>query len=294
MAEKAKRQVDENINQLMTLMTLTNAFAEISARRMRRTREGVVTTRDFLTALDDIFKDVRVSYAREVAQLAKKRSAKGGERITFLAHNGKTVSVFISANTGLYGDIVNRTFERFKKDVTTGASEMTIIGRLGRALFLESFGERPYTYFDFPDVGVAKEDLAKIISHLVPYERINLYFGKFKSVVYQQPEVFEISAETPISLVEEGEGKVTKYLFEPSLEEILIFFESEMFASLLEQTIKESQLAKFAARMLAMDKAYGNIKDRLSGMRLERLKLTHDEANQKQQMLFSSFKLWRK
>ena len=49
------------------------------------------------------------------------------------------------------------------------------------------------------------------------------------------------------------------YFFEPSLEEVVIFFETEIFASLLEQVFHESRLAKTASRMMLLDRASQNI-----------------------------------
>jgi ATP synthase F1 gamma subunit len=287
-------QIEQIIRELSILKSLTSAYAEISSRRMKSTRQDVLSTREFLRALHEIFDEVRRSYHRKVLALSKKRRTAAGEKITFLAHNGKTVAVLLSSNTGLYGDIVRRTFNKFKEDVRSEDPEVTIIGRLGRSLFLEEWGKRkPYTYFDFPDIGLEKNALVKIASHLVPYEKVNIYYGKFKNVVTQDPEIYNVSAETSISEAEEEKGAIVRYLFEPSLEDILIFFEKEMFASLFEQTIRESQLAKFASRMLAMDKAYENIEETLDRMRLTKLKAVHSSANRKQIMLFSSMHLWR-
>ena len=54
-------------------------------------------------------------------------------------------------------------------------------------------------------------------------------------------------------LISRNEG--AKYIFEPSLETIVIFFETEIFSSLLEQVFHESRLAKLASRMVLLDRA---------------------------------------
>src|SRR5258708_4594826 len=103
--------------------------------------------------------------------------------------------------------------------------------------------------------------MSLLIRHLVEYEEIHIYYGKFKSIVSQTPDVIIISSETDISEIKKT--KTVKYLFEPSLEKILMFFEIEMFSSVFEQMVKESQLAKFASRMFAMDAASQRIKRNL-------------------------------
>ena len=69
---------------------------------------------------------------------------------------------------------------------------------MGRTLFVSAFPEKPYVYFDFPDYGIDSIKLSEIVSHLVPYEEIKVYYGKFESVVTQKPEFTTISAGTPI------------------------------------------------------------------------------------------------
>ncbi|MEK7526185.1 MAG: F0F1 ATP synthase subunit gamma [Patescibacteria group bacterium] len=278
-----KKQIDSQINYLETLQKLTQAYAEISSSRMMKVRGTVLSTRDFLENLDEIFKEVRDSYRSEVEKLSKKSGK--SQKLTFLAHNGKTVSVYLSANTGLYGEIMQKTFNKFMEEVETKGTEATIVGRLGLSLFLSRQPKMPYTYFDYPDYGGDKAKLAEIVRHLVQYESIHVFFGKFHNVVIQEPDSVDISAQTPISTLSDKitpKKDVVKYIFEPTLEEILMFFESEMFGSVFEQAMNESQLAKFSSRMLAMDRASQNIKDSISGVKFDGLKLSHRLLNRKQ------------
>jgi F-type H+-transporting ATPase subunit gamma len=190
------------------------------------------------------------------------------------------VSVFISANTGFYGDIVQRTFTSFLKDIQTDNVEVTIIGRLGLSLFLGSEPNRPYTYYELPDYGVDSSKLAEVIKHLVQYDKIKIYYGRYYTVVTQRPEISSISAGTEVS--GKDEKPEVEYVFEPTMENILKFFETEIFASLLDQSIRESQLAKFASRIMAMDKASENIKSRIKRTDIERLRMLHTSINSKQ------------
>ncbi len=275
-----QKQIKQTITTLQTLDAVARAYTEISSSRMKKTRGLVLSSREFLAALDEIFREVRTSYRRQVLSFAKRTGKK--QPLTFLAHNGKTVAVFISANTGLYGDLIQRTLYAFLEELKQPEVEVTVVGRLGLSLFLEKEPNRPYTYFDFPDYGVDADKMAAVVAHLVPYEEIHAYYGKFQSVMRQSPALFNISAETQSLVGGQERAEVIKYLFEPTLEDILTFFETEMFASLLEQVMREGQLAKFAARMRAMDEATQNIKKVLAHAQLERLRITHAAANRKQ------------
>ncbi len=268
--------IKQNITDLGSFKELVRAYEQIASLRMKKTREDVLYNRKYMYSINEIFEEVRTSYVSMAKKLLKKKK---GEKLTFLAHNGKTVAVLLSANTGLYGDIVKRTFNLFMKEVEENASEVTIIGRHGLNLFLGVRPNHPYTFFNLPEVDIEARDLAPIINHIVQYEDIHLYHGKFISVIKQEPENVTISAQVE---VDEGTAEKKAYIFEPSLEEILMFFETEIFASLFEQAVHESQLAKFASRVLAMNKADTNIKERLKKLRLMEMKARHGEANRKQ------------
>lgn len=278
---KVESQIENQISELKTFKLLTQAYTEIASIRMRKIRDSVLKNREYMASLDDVFTDVRVSYARDVLRLGSITQRKG-DKITFLSHNGKTVGVFLSANTGLYGDIIERTFQIFLEDVKRDDLEVTIVGRLGEQMYKSRGPKEEYTFFDLSDKSIEHDQLSTIIKHLVQYEEIRVYYPTFQSAVNQQPSKYVISAETPLSEIEKKNSEKSHYLFEPSLKEILSFFEKEIFASLLDQTIRESQLAKFAARIMALDRAGENIKDRLKDLRVEKLKAAHRTANIKQ------------
>jgi len=268
--------IRQNITDLGSLKDLVRAYEQIASHRMKKTREDVLYNRKYMYSINEIFEEVRASYIHMAKKLLKKKK---GEKVTFLAHNGKTVAVLLSANTGLYGDIVKRTYNQFMEEINRGGSEVTIIGKHGLSLFLGAKPNHPYTFFNLPEVSIETRDLAPIINHIVQYEEIHLYHGKFISVIKQEPENVTISAQVEI---DDATTEKKSYLFEPSLEEILMFFETEIFASLFEQAVHESQLAKFASRVLAMDKADSNIRERLSKLNLMEMKARHRQSNRKQ------------
>lgn len=275
------QETKEAVKQLTVLSSLTQAYTQIASARMVRVRDKVVEARIFLAKINDVFQKVRVSYIRQVRELARSRKISNQEKITFITHNGLKVAVLISSRTGLYGEIIPKTFNKFLNAVRNENMEVVIIGQLGLNLFRQAEPHRLYTYFDFPDYGFNDSDFARIVEHIVQYEEINVFFGKYESVLHQVPDREVISAE--ISLNEDiQKTKVAEYIFEPSIEKILVFFESEIFASVFEQTIRESQLAKLASRMISMDNATNNIKRELKAREIEILRYRHMLDNKKQ------------
>ena len=286
-----KKTALEETDNLTGLKGMVETYEEIAASRIKKTRESVLKSRYFMEDLNYIFSEVKSSYRKEIDALMKKNKTKDKNKLSFFVRNGKTLHVFISANTGLYGEIVKDTFNLFIEETKKHDCDVAIIGKQGLSFFLNEKLNKKYVYFDFPDNGIDDTVLKQIVTTLISYEKVVVFFGKFQSIVTQSPTMSDISGN--IEGVQDATGKVSmKYFFEPSLERILAFFEQEIFASIFEQTVKESQLAKFAARIVTLDTSTENIRKRLGQMIYEKNKLVHHENNKKQLQVFSSIHLW--
>ena len=67
-----------------------------------------------------------------------------------------------------------------------------------------------------------------------------------------------------------------------SRDHILRFFESQMFASTVDQVVREAQLARLASRVMAMSKAEDNVKRDIATLNKQKLRLMHRETNRSQ------------
>ena len=284
-----KKQIEGEMNNLQGLTSMIEAYEEIAATRIKRTRDSVLKSRSYLSEINDIFQQVKSSYRHELDALMKKGKIKDPAKLSFVQRNGKTLSVFISANTGLYGDIVQKTFDLFIKQIENQQTDVAIIGKLGASLFEDYAIKVPYTYFELSDQNLDQEKLQQIATFLLQYEKVVVYFEQFQSIVKQEAIMSDISG----NLIEENrQAEIIKYLFEPSLEKILGFFESEIFSSIFEQTVHESLLAKFASRMINLAQASENTKKRLKYLNFQKEQIKHRDNNRKQLQSISSMSLW--
>ena len=278
--------IKEEIKSIHSLGNLIDAYEEIASIRMKKIRDMVLRNRFYQQEVNSIFEEVRRSYSREVQALVKKRGA--SKRITFIPHNGKDVSVLLSANTGLYGNIIPETYRMFVQEARESQSEVTIIGKYGYQLFLSENIGKPYTYFDFPDYGDDNDKLYEIIKHVVQYEQIHVFYGRFRNIITQEPTMLSVSAKIDLTEEKKENEKKEFYIFEPSLEKILVYFETQIFSSLFGQSMKESQLSKYASRFIAMDKASSNTQNELERMEFKKNRIIHDNFNKKQLNVLAS------
>lgn len=278
-----KKQINIEVDGLLSLRSLVEVYEEMAAGRMQKIRSAVVQSRQFLEGILEVFAKVKAAY-----RIQTKKEALWKQR------NGKSVAVFVSANAGLYGDIVDRTFEIFAEHVKKEKSEVVILGKLGIKMMADRMPEILYNYFDFSDDSVDSDSFDMVMRYLIQFEKILVFYGRFKTIVTQDPTSTSVSGdaiqiESTTEIEKRGHAK---YLFEPSAEDIARVFEGEILSSLFEQTLHESQLAKFASRMLALDRSIDNIDHRLGLVRVEGRRVQHKLQNRKQLSTISGIALW--
>ncbi|MEK7559497.1 MAG: F0F1 ATP synthase subunit gamma [Patescibacteria group bacterium] len=285
-----RREVLEEFNRVSTFKNILETYEEIAASRMQNARTSVLAGRSFIDELNYIFQQVKSSYRDDVLKRMHIKKIKDPSKLTFIERNGKTLFLLLSSNTGLYGDIVRKTFNLFLDLMKKEKADAAIVGRVGLEYLKNSGSKIPYSFFNMPDSSVNNEDLKKIIAHIITYEKVFIVYGRFENVITQEPIVTSISGDP---LPQSASGTQVKYFFEPSLDKIMKFFEAEIFASLFEQTVFESQLAKFASRMTSLELRVENIRDILKVIAFEKEKVRHRIMNKKQLETFSSMALWK-
>jgi ATP synthase F1 gamma subunit len=282
----SRKLIKVEMERLISLKGLVEVYEEVAAGRMQRIRNAVLQSRQFLDGLLEVFRRVRAAYQESTESITSLRPK-----------NGKTAAVFVSANSGLYGDIVDRTFDIFMDFAKKYDPDIVILGKLGIKMMEEGLPGKLYNYYDFSDEAVDMESFQMIMRYLVQFEKIVVFYGQFRTTLTQEPVMTSVSGDAEATVEEiqtgrEGKRMVTKFLFEPSMQEIVKVFEGEILASIFEQTLHESQLAKFASRMLALDLSVENVEKRLSRVKNDWIRLKHKIQNRKQLQTMSGISLW--
>lgn len=296
MAEQ--KQLKEDIETSKTFNLLTRSYQEHAVGQINFARFSVLNSREFAEDLEEIFSNIKTSYKtrllrKEVKSLVKK--------------NGKDVWVLISANNKLYGDLVRRVCKLFAErvqKVSPDKVDLIIIGRQGKIIFDGFKLDRDYQYFELPDMNVSVEYLREICKNFILYENVNVFYGKFNNVISQSAVESSLSGnlesdnqdDTVDKKDIENIEKMKKmnYFFEPSLEEILVFFENQILSLLLNQTVQEGQLARFASRINAMEIAQKNIHKQLEKLVKKQKMFKVMEMNKQQLELIAGRSLWIK
>lgn len=219
--------------------------------------------------------------------------------------NGEHACVYLSANSGLFSKILERTYHEFiayldqHKEATP-----IIIGEYGKNLFLNEHPDWPYVFYPITEGKSDDSSLKKITEDLSLYSSVVIFYAKFETMASQTTTVLDVSGQEETNINPDTIGQSSQpaqnipsptvhYLFEPSLEKIILFFESEIFFGIIQQTVTESELARYASRITTLDMARENIDQQLKAINLEKRFATHRLMNKKQTEAITGISLWK-
>jgi ATP synthase F1 gamma subunit len=291
-----RKKVSDDLEALNSLKNLASSYEEVAVIRMQQIKDSVLRTRDFLTELSVVFVDLKTSYTREVKELIH-RQKKGDKTILpSLQKNGKSLMVYLSSNGRLYGAVTQKTYKLFAQDLhkpETANSDIIVIGSAGKEMLENSGLKREFEYIELPDNNIEVEHIKKLMRKFIQYDAVHIYYGKFGNVIKQTPISTSISGEDIFETeVVNDIPKEDRFIFEPTLEKIYHFFETQIMANLFSQTLLENQLARHASRVNAMEEALIHIEEESKVLNQTKNRIKHQSANKKQLETIGGLILW--
>lgn len=281
---KALRQIRNNIKSVTTIELIARAYQEIARLRMNRVRQGVLENREFIEHLSKIYAIAEAAKEREISKKIKKKYPKEEA-----LRKGEVV-IFLSSNERFYGTLNLEIWRQVSNYLAENKADLIVVGRMGKYLAEASgFGTKMF-YFELDDDHPEEKRMQAIVEFAKKYKDIIVFHGRFKTILTQEVAQSTISA----SFISEDKTKLPlkTYLFEPSPEAILEFFETELMYAFFKQTVLEHQLSKYATRMIAMHQASQNAKKTKQQLQKIFKKMQRQLLNKKQIEQFFGLKLW--
>ena len=285
---QANRKLKEEISINSQLKLLTQAYQEHAIVQINLARFSVVSSREFMEELAEIFFNVKTSYELYLKALKARSKKHYDDR---LEKNGREVIILLSSNGKFYGDLVTKVSRMFIQEAKNKNVDLVIVGREGKSFYDDSGVKKPYAYFEIPDTNITLDILKPLIDSIIPYKKVTIFYGKFANIITQEPVKTSLTGDMQD---DKGDKPHEDYLFEPSVENIMEFFESQIFSMLLNQTVNEGKLARFASRIKAMEFAQNNLQKQLDWLIGRQRRLRGMEINKKQLQLFAGRSLWNK
>ena len=255
--------IRRRIKSVKNTQQITKAMKMVSAAKLKRAQDRVVTARPFANKMAEV-----------LGELAKRTDEDFHHPLLDLRGDQRYLLVLITADKGLCGAFntnLTKTAQSFIRENSDKQIELMAIGRKGRDFFRnrnatiasEHIGLTGKGRVDFSEALEVARAIIKTYTDDTGIDKVFLIYNEFKSVLSQRVVLEQL---LPVSRAKEEEPEVktqqpvtlVDYIYEQPPEEMFSrllprLIETQVFRALLESVASEH-----GARMTAMDSASKN------------------------------------
>jgi F-type H+-transporting ATPase subunit gamma len=265
--------IRRRIKSVKNTQQITKAMKMVSAAKLKRAQDRVVTARPFANKMMEV-----------LAELAKRTDENFHHPLLDARGDQRYLVVLITADKGLCGAFntnLTKAAQSFIKSHPDKDIELMAIGRKGRDFFKnrnatimsEAIGLTGKGRVDFSEALEVARNIVKTFTEDEGIDKVFLVYNEFKSVLSQRV-VLEQLLPVSRSTEEEPEGKTQQpanlvdYIYEQPPGEMFgqllpRLIETQIFRALLESVASEQ-----GARMTAMDSASKNASELIDSLTL--------------------------
>jgi len=255
------RDVKNRIRSVKNTQQTTKAMKLVSASKLRRAQEAILTARPYAVKLRDVLNHLAARCNKDLHPLLNDREG------------GKVLLVIVTADRGLCGafnaNIIKMATQIIEENRDSDIS-LFLAGKKGA----DYFKRRTYTiqeqYLGWTkDFNYARAvEIGEMLGQLFvdkTVDRIFLVYNEFKSVLRQ-----EVIREQllPILPEEVEDTHPVDYIYEPDEESILEDILKRYMTLQVYRAFLESSASEHGARMTAMDNASRNAKEMINQLNL--------------------------
>jgi len=273
-----------------------DSLQKIAASRMVRLRRLVMNSRRFVDEATIILRELELERTKKIKRELgiEKSTFENQKKKDQEAEKLKTAIIVVSSTQGLAGSYnteITKKLDIILPEHKT--AEYFVIGSKGQAYFAKNAKKYDIKYYpyDIPE-DVSIEDLRPLVSMFYHYDQIFIVYSKFintatRDVVFIELAVPHVEAEEIKKEQDEG-----KFIFEPSVEELIQSVTTNLRSALFRQQILDSKLALYTAQMLAMKTAADNAVDLLKELQMQYNKARRKLIDKKIQEVQAGRALW--
>jgi len=265
--------IRRRIKSVKNTQQITKAMKMVSAAKLKRAQDRVVTARPFANKMAEV-----------LGELAKRTDEDFHHPLLDLRGDQRYLLVLITADKGLCGAFntnLTKAAQTYVRENSDKQIEFMAVGRKGRDFFRNRHAVIASEYIgllgkgrvDFSEALEVARDVIKTYTEDTDIDKVFIIYNEFKSVLSQRVVLEQL---LPVSRAkeEEPEGKsqqpvtLVDYIYEQPPEEMFgrllpRLIETQIFRALLESVASEH-----GARMTAMDSASKNASELIETLTL--------------------------
>ena len=253
---------------------LAEALQEISVLRMAEIRDMVTKAREYEEGLIDIFADIKIS---------SRQTRKKKEKNKLQIKKEKRVIILLSSNARFIGKITHEVYAKCIAEILNSEDDFIIVGKDAKQRYDRDGYTKKYTYFNIPDHDIRFIDILPLLSTIVQYQSIQVYYGMNINIMEQKAMVKNITGED-IAIKKEKSNIKKTFLIEPSEEALYSFFTGQILGIFFKQAIYEYELARHAARVKTLEESINHVEENKKKQKKILINLLKHEEERKQQL----------
>ena len=263
--------IRRRIKSVKNTQQITKAMKMVSAAKLKRAQDRVVTARPFATKMSEV-----------LGELATRTEENFHHPLLDARGNGRYLLVLITADKGLCGafntNLIKATHS-FMRENSDKQIDVMAVGRKGRdslkrtrtSIVSEYIGLTGKGRVEFSEALEIARDVIKRFTEDVEIDKAFVIYNEFKSVLQQRvvvEQLLPVSRERTSSDTSGQPANLIDYVYEQPASEIFSkllprLIETQVFRALLESVASEH-----GARMTAMDSASKNARELIDSLTL--------------------------
>jgi F-type H+-transporting ATPase subunit gamma len=263
--------IRRRIKSVKNTQQITKAMKMVSAAKLKRAQDRVVTARPFANKMTEV-----------LGQLAKRTDEDFHHPLLDLRGDQRYLLVLITADKGLCGAFntnLTKAAQAFIRENPEKNVELVAIGRKGRDFFrnrhaviaAEYLGLTGKGRVEFSEALDVAQSIIKLYTEDTGIDKVFLIYNEFKSVLSQRVVLEQL---LPVSRAQEEEPDaksartLVDYIYEQPPEEIFSRLLPRLIETQIFRALLESVASEHGARMTAMDSASKNASELIESLTL--------------------------
>ncbi|HKS10633.1 MAG TPA: ATP synthase F1 subunit gamma [Pyrinomonadaceae bacterium] len=265
--------IRRRIKSVKNTQQITKAMKMVSAAKLRRAQDRVVTARPFADKMGEV-----------LGELAKRTDEDFHHPLLDLRGDERYLLVLITADKGLCGAFntnLTKAAQQFMRQNADKQIELLAIGRKGRDFFRsrkaviagEYIGLTGKGRVEFSEALEVARSIIKLYTDDTGIDKVFIIYNEFKSVLSQRVVLDQL---LPVSRAKEPEPEtksqqpvtLVDYIYEQPPEEIFSRLLPRLVETQIFRALLESVASEHGARMTAMDSASKNASELIDSLTL--------------------------
>lgn len=265
-------EIRRRLKSVKNTQQITKAMKMVSAARLRRAQDRVVTARPFANKMAEV-----------LGELAKRTDEDFHHPLLDVRGDQRYLLVLITADKGLCGAFntnLTKAAQTFMRNNPGKTIEIMAVGRKGRDFFrnrraviaAEFIGLTGKARLEFSEALEVAQSIIKTYTEDEGIDKVFLIYNEFKSVLSQRvvleqllpvsraKQEPEATAQQPVTLID--------YIYEQPPEEIFSTLLPRLVETQIFRALLESVASEHGARMTAMDSASKNASELIETLTL--------------------------